>query len=232
MTRRRLLAATALSACLFAAPPANAIPFELYDGSDKYLDALGLFDREFYEILWDNVSSGGNADLLDALDTAIDGGAAYALGFDLNSLTLLDADEAKRRAALIEEGNYNPVQQRIINSVSATFRLKDDDTSFWDFSERGIGGWWMDGGRNCSFSDEVDSMSFTCDLGMPDFSDNYYLGFGFMAAVLRDFDINYIRIWGDYTPIETEPAPIPGPSPATLLFAGVLSLLLGRRILR
>ena len=105
---------------------------------------------------------------------------------------------------------------------------KDDDDSFWDFSERGIGGWWLEGGQYCYFSDEVDSMSFTCDLGAPDFGNTHYLGFGFMAAVLRDFDINYIRISGDCTPID--PAPVPAPKPIVLLVSALLTLLLGRRL--
>ena len=209
MRRRRNLAyAVAFTLAIAMGPSAKAEPFQLYDGADKYVSSVTtLLDLATWECVYDLDAEG----CWEVLSGAFDRDDMYFVGFDLNSLSFLSREEYAARRALIEAGIY-PTQQRVIDSASARFRIRDDSDSIWDLSEWGFG-YWALGDESCkyggfdSFDSEIDNETWTCHFGTPSFNDTYYLGYGFVSATIRDFEINNITVWGEYSPVRSIPEP-------------------------
>ena len=190
---------------MLVAGPVGAISFDLREDSDTYLDALGVFDSYTYVAIWDCMTTfGGCADManLSTFNTLIAEGAAFARAIDLDTLQFIDVNSAN--------DSYPSRQQRnIINSLTMEVRVKDDDNSFWDFGEDA----WIIQGVNtygCDDLIEVDSQTKSCTIDpryLQDYAEWRNLAAWGVFAIINDFDVDYIRVYGDYTPLVTTPEP-------------------------
>jgi len=134
--------------------------------------------------------------------------------FDLNNFLFIEGGEA---ISMLSGEGGGAEQVNVINSLSVEIGVRDDSGSFWDFGERGIMASAIQTGENCWWDLEVDTSRRTCDFNnLPeDYAAwNNVVGF-WVVPWINDFRMDFVRVSGDYTPVNQVP------EPATLALFGL-----------